>query len=143
MKVSFCKDTAWLLSDEAYLLYSPCMYQASFEEYKERMDCFVADPYVKIFVCELNGKKAGMLVLHEGSTVPEIIGIAVSKNQRHQGIGKQMIQKVMESEKLERIKAQTDDDAIGFYRSLGFNTEKVMKKYPDGISVRYNCSMTR
>lgn len=35
--------------------------------------------------------------------------------------------------------AQTDDDAIGFYRRSGFEAEKVVIEYPDGAAVRYNC----
>ena len=84
-----------------------------------------------------------MLVLDGSGVVPEIIGITVAEGQRHQGIGKQMIQAVMESEQIKTIKAQTDDDAIGFYRSCGFTEERVIKEYPDGISVRYNCSLDR
>ena len=45
----------------------------------------------------------------------------------------------MEIEHLKRITAQTDDDAIGFYRNSGFEAEKVVIEYPDGAAVRYNC----
>ncbi len=143
MKVSLCKDTDWLLSDEAFFIYSSCMYHPTFEKYKEQVNQFIVDPSVKIFVCELHCQIVGMLVLDECAAVPEIVGIAVSKNQRHQGIGKQMIQKVMESEQLEKIKAQTDDGTIGFYRRCGFAEEKIIREYPDGISVRYNCSLRK
>ena len=69
----------------------------------------------------------------------EIVGIAVSDNARRKGIGKQLIQRVMESENLESIKAQTDDDSIGFYRKCGFSDERIVIEYPDGSAVRYNC----
>ena len=36
------------------------------------------------------------------------------------GIGKELIQSVIKSEEKERIKAQTDDGSIGFYRKCGF-----------------------
>lgn len=31
MRVMLCNDTDWLLSEEAFLLYAPCMYQSYLE----------------------------------------------------------------------------------------------------------------
>ena len=143
MEVSSCKDTTCLLSDEAYSIYSPCMYKPSFEEYKEQIDCLISDPSVKIFVCELNSKKTGMMVLKFSDSGAEIIGIAVSEKLRRQGIGNHMIQYVMESEGLERLEAQTDDDSVGFYRKCGFTEERIVVDYPDGSVVRYNCVLSK
>ena len=81
-----------------------------------------------------------MLVMDESGGTPEIVGIAVHGRQRRRGIGKHMIRHAMESERLERVGAQTDDDAVGFYRACGFSIEKVIKAYPDGIAVR-PCSL--
>ena len=80
-----------------------------------------------------------MMVLKLSEAAAEIVGIAVSDNARRKGIGKQLIQRVMESENLESIKAQTDDDSIGFYRKCGFSDERIVIEYPDGSAVRYNC----
>jgi ribosomal protein S18 acetylase RimI-like enzyme len=65
-----------------------------------------------------------MMVLKRSGADAEIIGIAVSDDTRRKGIGKKLIQNVIESEGTERIKAQTDDDSIGFYRKCGFSEEK-------------------
>ena len=75
----------------------------------------------------------------ESGVAAEIIGIAVSDNARHKGIGKELIQSVIKSEEIERIKAQTDDGSIGFYRKCGFSEEKTVVEYSDGPAVRYNC----
>lgn len=85
------------------------------------------------------GKRIGMMVLKSSGVAAEIIGIAVSDNARHKGIGKELIQSVIKSEEIERIKAQTDDGSIGFYRKCGFSEEKTVVEYPDGPAVRYNC----
>ena len=45
----------------------------------------------------------------------------------------------MELDDLECVKAQTDDDSIGFYRKCCFSEEKIVIEYPDGPAVRYNC----
>ncbi|MBR5419844.1 MAG: GNAT family N-acetyltransferase [Lachnospiraceae bacterium] len=119
------------------------MYQAAFDEYKKVIAQYASDPDVKIFVCTETGIKAGMLVLREADETPEIIGIAVSASMRGRGIGTYMIRQLMESEHFEKVKAQTDDDAIGFYRKCGFSEEMLMVEYPDGRSRRYNCTLIR
>ena len=132
-------DKSWLTSEEAFSIYAPCMYQPAYEDYKSLMEKYFSDPSVKIFVCETEGDKAGILVLKEDGFEAEILGIAVKMDQRKKGIGKDMVYQVMEIEHLKRITAQTDDDAIGFYRNSGFEAEKVVIEYPDGAAVRYNC----
>lgn len=47
----------------------------------------------------------------------------------------------MEKECLHSLIAQTDNDAVGFYRKCGFITREEIKKYPDGIVDRYNCRL--
>ena len=143
-----CMDKSWLTSEEAFSIYAPCMYQPTYEDYKALMEKYFSDPSVKIFVCDMDSEKAGILVLKEieaaeGSETgdeAEILGIAVKENLREKGIGKEMIYQVMETEHLKTITAQTDDDAIGFYRKSGFEAERVVIEYPNGSVVRYNCT---
>ena len=143
MKTVLCGDRDWILSEEAYLLYAPCMYRPTYEDFKIQMDGFLNDPSVRIFVCDNQGEKAGMMVLKYSDAVAEIIGIAVSEKLRRQGSGNHMIQFVMESEGLDRIEAQTDDDSVGFYRKCGFTEERIVVDYPDGSVVRYNCVLNK
>ena len=103
------------------------------------MEDYLSDTSKKVFVYEDRGKKTGLMVLKISEDAAEIIGIAVSDNARRKGIGTQLIQRVMESEDLKSVKAQTDDDSIGFYRKCGFSDERIVIEYPDGAAVRYNC----
>ena len=73
----------------------------------------------------------------------EIIGIAVAENVRHQGIGKRMILFVLESYGVKRLEADTDDDAVEFYRKCGFTVKKIAVDYPDGSAVRYDCILDK
>ena len=139
MKVLLCEDADWLLSEEAFSIYASCMYHPTYDEYKTQMEDYLLDPSVKVFVSENRGRKTGMMVLKLSEAAAEIIGIAVSDNARRKGIGKQLIQRVMKSENLESVKAQTDDDSIGFYRKCGFSEERIVIEYSDGSVVRYNC----
>ena len=139
MKVLLCEDADWLLSEEAFSIYASCMYHPTYDEYKTQMEDYLLDSSVKVFVSENRGRKTGMMVLKLSEAAAEIIGIAVSDNARRKGIGTQLIQRVMESEDLKSVKAQTDDDSIGFYRKCGFSDERIVIEYPDGAAVRYNC----
>ena len=143
MRSMLCKDAAWLLSEEAFSIYASCMYHPTYEDYKAQMEDYLPDSSVKVFVSEDRGRKTGMMVLMFSEDTAEIIGIAVSDNARRKGIGKQLIQRVMKSEDLESIKAQTDDDSIGFYRKCGFSVERIVIEYPDGPAVRYNCVLRK
>lgn len=139
MSTVLCLDKNWLTSKEAFSIYAPCMYQPKYEDFVAKMEEYFSDPSVKIFVCETEGDKTGILVLKEDGYEAEILGIAVKESLRKKGIGKDMVYHVMEAETLKKITAQTDDDAIRFYRSSGFEAERVVIEYPDGSTVRYNC----
>ena len=139
MKKMLCEDTDWLLSEEAFSIYASCMYHPTYNDYVGLMEDYLSDTSKKVFVYEDRGKKTGLMVLKISEDAAEIIGIAVSDNARRKGIGTQLIQRVMESEDLKSVKAQTDDDSIGFYRKCGFSDERIVIEYPDGAAVRYNC----
>ena len=141
MSAILCKDTGWLFSEEAFLIYAACMYRPSFEGYRARMKQYISSPSTKVFVWEERGEKTGIIVLGQSGPAAQILGIAVSDAHRRRGTGRRMIHQVMASERLERIEAQTDDDAIGFYRRCGFDEERMVIDYADGPTVRYNCSL--
>ena len=143
MKNVLCENTDWLLSKEAFSIYASCMYHPTYEEYKAQIEDYFHDLSVKVFVCENRGEKTGMIVVKLAESAAEIVGIAVSDNVRRKGIGKQLIQRVMETEHPESVKAQTDEDSIGFYRKCGFSEEKNIVEYPDGKAVRYNCVLNK
>ena len=143
MNVELCRDIDWLMSVEAFCIYAPCMYKPTSDKYIAEMTRYISDPSVRIYIGKERDKIVGMLVLREDSDASEIVGVAVSESMRKCGIGKNMISKVLETEHPERIIAQTDDDAVGFYRRCGFTDEKTYTEYPDGTSVRYNCTLNR
>ena len=143
MIIVLCSDRDWLLSQEAYMLYAPCMYHPAYDDFKKQTESLLNDQSVRVYVSESRGKKTGMMVLKYLDSGAEIIGIAVSEKFRCRGIGRHLIQFVMESERLERINAQTDDDSVGFYRKCGFALKKIIVDYPDGSVVRYNCVLCK
>ena len=136
MKTLLCNDEKWLLSEEAYGIYSACMYKPTFEAYCEEMKRLLPDK--KIYVCKVDGSIEGMLILDKEKA--EIVGIAVDPKCRKTGIGRFLIEQVMLLEKLKSLYAQTDDDAVLFYQKCGFEVKKLVREYPDGKVVRYDCT---
>ena len=143
MKIGVCRDTDWLLSEEAFSIYASCMYHPTYKAFKAQMQGYLSDSSVKAFVCENQSGKTGMMILKISDDAAEIIGIAVSDESRRQGIGKRLLQSAMESEGLKSVRAQTDDDSIGFYRKCGFAEEKTVIEYPNGPAVRYRCVLNK
>lgn len=76
------------------------------------------------------------VVIH--SNWVEIYNIAVAPNVRNHGIGKAMITALQQKYKT-TVKAETDDDTVGFYQKCGFKTEAFMKTYNTGECRRYEC----
>lgn len=132
-----------LLTEAAYDIYKDCMYAPSYDKYICRMRTYLANPDVHIFVCERGGTLAGILVLELfGDDSCEILGIAVSGAHRQKGVGSAMLTAAAKTPGLRRITAETDDDAVGFYRSAGFDCQGETVRYPDGDCIRYRCVMT-
>ena len=85
-----------------------------------------------------NGEALGVCGIEIHSDWIVIYNIAVNSNVRNCGIGKSMITALQQKYKT-TIKAETDDDAIEFYRKCGFETEAFIKVYADGECTRYKC----
>lgn len=66
--------------------------------------------------------------------------IAVRRDHRCQGIGKQMILHVCNAYGLQEITAETDRDAVEFYRRIGFRIKSLGEKYPG--TERFLCTLT-
>ncbi len=138
-----CRDRDILITNEAYKVYSSCMYRPSFEKYEEEMEGFLNDESYTVFVAEHGNDIKGMLVLNLSGNRPEIEGIAVFEDFRRKGLGRCMILGAMERLKTDSIIAETDDGAVDFYRACGFSVRKILREYPDGTAVRYICELSK
>ena len=103
--------------------------------YNERLD----QPILGV---ESNGELAGFVGFRlqppDGAVIRHI---AVRRDHRRQGIGRQMIFQVCSTYSLGLIYAETDHDAVDFYRKVGFAVESLGEKYP-GIE-RFACKLER
>lgn len=87
-----------------------------------------------------NGDKiSGIIVIKKiDNESYEIIDIAVDKDYRGQGIASKLIDYVIEKLDIKTLFAETDDEAVGFYKKYGFKTEVIKNKE----YTRYKCTLT-
>ena len=74
-----------------------------------------------------DNKIAGVCGFEVHSDRVEILHIAVDSNIRNRGIGGKIIKALRETYKMP-LEAETDDDAVNFYRKCGFET-RALRKY--------------
>ena len=110
----------------------------------KKIDLFLKDNSVKIFACLNQGKIIGVMVVSfiEEKKI-EIIGIAVEVSARGKGVGSYMINQVVNNYGLLSVYAETDNDAVGFYRNNGFNIVAFSETYGNETVVRYKCELTK
>lgn len=60
----------------------------------------------------------------------ELLHIATDRRWQRKGVGAAMIQWVEAQYPVDPIEAQTDREAVGFYRSIGFSTQSLGELYP-------------
>jgi ribosomal protein S18 acetylase RimI-like enzyme len=66
--------------------------------------------------------------------------IVVRRDRRKQGLGREMIRNICRRFFLATLTAETDRDAVEFYRKVGFEIQSLGEKYP-GVE-RFACTLT-
>lgn len=141
MDIKDIKNAPWLMSQEAFEIYSQCMYQADIEEYKLEIAELSAKKAVHIFAAVQNNQYTGIIVLEQAANSAEIIGIAVKKEFQHCGTGKFMVYSAMQILNPRLLTAETDSGAVDFYRKSGFAVKEFIRHFPDADVTRYNCQL--
>ena len=86
-----------------------------------------------------DGKLIGVIGYRRNPNgVLEIRHIAVSPDERGQGYGRAMVLEALAKTDPAAIVAETDEEAIDFYRNIGFTVESLGERYP-GVE-RFKCT---
>ena len=94
------------------------------------MDEFYASNFRTIFVSSNKGKIAGIIGIdHSNRPRGFITHIAVHPNVRKKGIANRLISHAMSVLGLSEIEAETDQDAVNFYITCGFETKEIESHY--------------
>ncbi|PDZ69315.1 GNAT family N-acetyltransferase [Bacillus cereus] len=72
-----------------------------------------------------------------GAYKARICHIAVVPQYRYKGIALQMIKEVLRIHQLTYVEAETDKEAVEFYKKIGFQVKSLGEKYP-GVE-RFQC----
>jgi len=124
---------AELNTNAAYEIYSACMYKPSPEKYRTLIDEYLSDTAIHCFGSFENGRLVGILIVRHG----EILGIAVHSDKRIQDVGRTLIRHALSI--FPALSAETDSDAVNFYRRCGFECTAFERTFPDGCRIRYEC----
>lgn len=124
-----------LLSVLALSVYNPTE-----ERLHSRAETYSNNPATVVYAIQENDKFMGIIVLDmEDREKIEILNIAVSPSYQKSGIGSSLINHCIDVLHPKDIIAETDDDAVEFYRCFGFKIIPLCDKYGAGI-MRYQCS---
>ena len=129
---------------QTYEIYKHCMFMPTEEKFNNKVEQYLNDNSVKIFACFERDKIFGVMVVSfiEQRKI-EIIGIAVVVSARGKGIDSYMVNQVVNNYGLISVYAETDTDAVGFYRNNDFRVVEFYETYGDEIVVRYKCELTK
>lgn len=131
----------YLKAKDILTILAQSTYMPTEEKLNTRAQRYMDDDRVIALGANIDDKFCGIVILnYVESYRVEILDIAILKERQHQGIGHQMIKCIKEFYKPACILAETDDDAVGFYRKIGFEVNSLGEKYP-GI-IRYECKYT-
>ena len=123
-----------------YNVYKDCMYFPNEDKYREKVQSWLMDDWIRIFTCVHDSKRKGLLVLKFTSTdQAEIIGISVEEGSRNQEIGSFMIREIQLRFPNIKMNAETDRDAVLFYKKNGFQITEIQKNYNGEMVTRYVC----
>lgn len=104
---------------------------AVLSEYKE-------NPRLYLQGYEDNGEIIGIIGYEtDEARIATIRHIAVHPDERGKGYGRGMVLHLLDAADPERIEAETDEDGVNFYRSIGFTVHSLGEKYPG--TERFRC----
>lgn len=130
------------ISSQAYDIYSECMYMATWEKFCKQAKLLISDDLVSIFGVIHNSDIIGVIAIRKvNSQSAEIKGIAVNASYRQRGIGRRLIESVFQNMHIKFLYAETDDDAISFYKHCGFKAEVNVKVYENIEYRRYKYTL--
>ena len=118
--ISFADVKASLWQPEVLALLKPSVYNPTPERLKSRAEKYSADKNIFVYACKNSEKYIGIVVFVTENGTAEILDIAVKPEYRKHGIGRKLIDFIFNRFPVDTIIAETDDEAVGFYKRYGF-----------------------
>ena len=125
------------MSPEVYRVYQACMYQPSPAKFSALAEELLSSPSPAAFGCRRKNRLAGAIALRQTGDQGEIVGIAVEEALRGQGLGGCLVRGAIQALRLKKVTAETDQEAVEFYRKCGFSARAFTRTYGGQPYVRY------
>ena len=137
---SIC-DVKEKLSNSVILhLLAPSVFNPTPERLLIRAKKYQADDKTSVFAYSESGEYKGIIVFKRKEQTAEILDIAVKSEYQGNGIGSRLINYIFSQFTVSKIIAETDDDAIGFYKKYGFTVTDTKVNHD---TKRYVCEYPR
>jgi ribosomal protein S18 acetylase RimI-like enzyme len=122
---------------EVKRLIAQCMWPDD-ERIEKELNKYMESDSRELLGSTNNNELVGLIgIICESMEEVELKHIAVKAEYRGKGIGSYMLNEFINKKKTVRIKAETDKEAVGFYRNFGFSITSLGEKYP-GVE-RFEC----
>ncbi len=120
MRDLICDVKKNILNTDIYKLLAPSLYNPTEERLQSRARKYKEDENIQISAYNDKGEYKGIIVFEIVDNYARILDIAVKPEYQRKGIGSRMLDFIFNKFEVNRITAETDDDAIGFYKKYGF-----------------------
>ena len=117
---SICDVKEIITERDMLQLLTPSVYNPTEERLLNRARKYQEDENANIYAYKHNGQYKGIVIFKMANNSATILDIAVKPDYQGQGIGSKLIDFIFDSFNSKNITAETDDDAIGFYKKYGF-----------------------
>lgn len=117
---SICDVKEIIIEPDILQLLAPSVYNPTEERLLNRAKKYQEDENANIYAYRVDGKYKGVVIFKIINNSATILDIAVKPEYQGQGIGSKLIDFIFNSFDTQNITAQTDDDAIEFYKKYGF-----------------------
>ena len=126
---SICDVKEIITEPDMLQLLAPSVFNPTEERLLNRAKKYQEDEDTNIYAYKEDGKYKGIVVFKIADNSATILDIAVKTEHQGQGIGSKLIDFIFNSFNADSITAETDDDAIGFYKKYGFTVADTKVKF--------------
>lgn len=117
--------------DQVKAVLAPSVWGPTEEKLRALLREFYAGPGRELLVGRDGETVVGVMGIgHVGQGRAVIEHLAVAPEYRGQGLGRALVEQGGALLGLDEVEAETDSEAVGFYRACGFVVESLGEKYP-------------
>lgn len=133
---SICDIKEIITEPDILKLLAPSVYNPTEERLLNRAKKYQEDEETNVYVYKEDNEYKGIVVFEIVNNSATILDIAVKPEYQGQGTGSKLIDFIFNSFNAQNITAETDDDAIGFYKKYGFTVADTKAEFD---TKRYVC----